>query len=97
VQGVDETKGAVTFYAPVFPGTEYKIAEPVADYISAFESAACSDGAPPAFSCNCILNYLYANLEGKSTGTITGPITFGEVAHQLLNQTLVRLSISQVG
>jgi len=44
-----------------------------------------------AFACNCILNYLYGKLEGKKTGDITGPITFGEIAHQLLNQTMVRL------
>ena len=36
---------------------------------------------------------LYAGLEGKRTGNITGPITFGEIAHQLLNQTIVRLYI----
>jgi hypothetical protein len=46
-----------------------------------------------AFSCNCILNYLYAELEGKQTGNFTGPITFGEVAYQLLNQTMVYLDI----
>ena len=45
------------------------------------------------FSCNCILNYLYSELEGKKTGGITGPITFGEIAYQLLNQTMVYLTI----
>ncbi|MGV8838548.1 DUF6976 family protein [Cellvibrio sp.] len=33
-------------------------------------------------------------MEGKKTRDLTGPITFGEVAYQLLNQTLVYLSIS---
>ena len=42
-------------------------------------------------SCNCMLNYLYANLEGKHTGKMTCRFTFGEIAHQLFNQTLVRL------
>jgi hypothetical protein len=41
------------------------------------------------FSCNCILNFLYGELEGKSIGTFTGPVTFGEIAYQLVNQTLV--------
>ena len=97
VQSVDEAKGTVRFYAPVFRGIEYKIAEPVPDYVKAFESAIRGNGKAPSFACNCILNYLYANLEGKRTGSITGPITFGEVAHQLLNQTLVRLELVQVG
>lgn len=52
-----------------------------------------SEKEPAAFSCNCILNYVYAGLEGKRTGTILGPITFGEIAHQFLNQTIVRLYI----
>ena len=46
------------------------------------------------FSCNCVLNYLYAGLEGKKTGEFNGPATFGEIAYQLLNQTLVYLTIS---
>ena len=47
-----------------------------------------------SFSCNCVLNYLYAGLEGKKTGEFNGPATFGEIAYQLLNQTLVYLTIS---
>ncbi len=45
------------------------------------------------FSCNCILNFVYSNLEGLKTGQMVGPITFGEVAYQLVNQTLVYLTI----
>jgi hypothetical protein len=45
------------------------------------------------FSCNCILNYLYSGLKGKKTAGITGPATFGEIAYQLLNQTMVYLRI----
>jgi hypothetical protein len=44
-------------------------------------------------SCNCILNYLYSELEGKKTGKVTGPITFGEIAYVLVNQTMVYLSV----
>lgn len=47
----------------------------------------------PVFACNCILNFLYSELEGKSTGAITGPITFGEIADQLMNQTLVYVQL----
>ena len=45
------------------------------------------------YSCNCILNYLYGDLEGKKTGGFTGPVTFGEIAYILLNQTLVKLDV----
>lgn len=92
-QAVDTTGGAVDFYAPVFRGVSYRIAAPVSDYVSEFGRALPGNGFRPAFSCNCILNYLYSELEGKKTAGITGPITFGEIAYQLLNQTLVYLEI----
>jgi hypothetical protein len=93
IQSVDEGSGVVKLYAPVFPGVEYKFGAPVADYLTALAQAMETHSESAAFSCNCILNYLYAGLEGKRTGSITGPITFGEIAHQLLNQTIVQLYI----
>ncbi len=98
VQQVDRDGGAVAFYAPVFPGVDYRFAAPVDDYVAAFETAAgdTTSALPPAFACNCILNYVHANLEGRRTGRITGPMTFGEIAHQLLNQTCVELTIRDV-
>ena len=93
VQSVDKNTGVVKLYAPVFPGVEYRFGAPVGDYLTALSQAVGTKKDIPAFSCNCILNYLYAGLEGKRTGTITGPITFGEVANQLLNQTIVQLFI----
>jgi hypothetical protein len=35
-------------------------------------------------------------LDGKKTGEITGPVTFGEVAYQLFNQTMVYLTVSDL-
>jgi hypothetical protein len=35
-------------------------------------------------------------LEGKTTAGMTGPMTFGEIAYQLLNQTLVYLEVRDV-
>jgi hypothetical protein len=92
-QNVDPIAKSVDFYAPVFPGVDYRFAKPVSDYAKAFARTLASGDREPAFACNCILNYLYGGLEGKTTGSITGPITFGEIAHQLLNQTLVRMTI----
>ena len=85
---------AVSFYAPVFKGIEYRFARPIGSYADAFASriAELSDG-DVAFSCNCILNYLYGELEGRDPGGFYGPVTFGEIAYQLVNQTLVYVQI----
>jgi len=92
-QSVDEKNKVVNFYAPVFDGVEYKLGKPVKDYTKAFKNALDKKKLSPVFSCNCILNFLYGELEGKHTGDVIGPITFGEIAYQLLNQTLVYLEI----
>jgi hypothetical protein len=80
VQQVDRAGATVTFYAPVFPGVDYRFAAPVDDYVAAFETAAGHTTEAPAFACNCILNYVHANLEGRRTGHITGPMTFRDRA-----------------
>ncbi len=92
-QSVPDDGGPVALYAPAFSGIEYKLAAPVGDYVGEFESHLPAGGVAPTFSCNCILNFLYSELEGKRTGDAVGPITFGEIAYQLLNQTLVYLTI----
>lgn len=98
LRDVDAATGATTFYAPVFKGVKYKFAAPVEDYIAEFmRRLATIKTNSIALSCNCVLNYLYAELEGKRTGSIIGPITFGEIAYILLNQTLVYLSIESIG
>jgi len=91
-QGVDEENKTVSFYAPVFSGVEYKLASPVDDYVSEFQ-AAVPNVNNVTFSCNCVLNYVHSELEGKKTGNFRGPMTFGEIAYQLLNQTMVYLTV----
>ena len=86
----------VNFYAPVFKDVEYKIAKPIKNYVSTFIQQVSRLNINPVFSCNCILNYLYSELEGKKTANITGPMTFGEIAYQLLNQTMVYLNIEDI-
>ena len=94
-QSVDDASGIVKLYAPVFEGVPYKIAKPVENYVEAFASHMPEDAIENlTFSCNCILNYLNAELDGKKTAEFTGPITFGEIAYQLLNQTLVYVTIN---
>lgn len=94
IKSVSEDNHTVELYAPVFAGREYHFANPVGDYHDSFVKwLKGTENNKPFFSCNCILNYLYGDLEGKTTKPFEGPVTFGEVAYQLLNQTLVYVEI----
>lgn len=95
LKGIDREARRVDFYAPVFDDVEYRLADSLPDYVDAFARALPEEADGVAFSCNCILNYLYSDLEGKRLGRMPGPMTFGEIAYQLLNQTLVYLSIER--
>ncbi len=97
VRAVDDAAG-VAFYAPVVAGVEYRFAKPLKSYADAFaEDTKTHGNGAGQYSCNCILNYVYGELEGKATGSFTGPVTFGEIAYILLNQTMVRLDIQGQG
>ena len=93
-QSVSEDAG-VEFYAPVVAGVPYRLATDPGDYARVFAQRARGNGQQE-MSCNCILNYLYGELEAKKTGSFTGPATFGEIAYVLLNQTMVRLQLHAV-
>ncbi|ABS26207.1 conserved hypothetical protein [Anaeromyxobacter sp. Fw109-5] len=94
-QAVDRARGEVRFYAPVFAGVPYHHARPIADYVDALVSALPTGLTERiALSCNCVVNFVNSSLEGRTTGDIVGPITFGEIAYQLLNQTMVYLTVS---
>ncbi len=96
-QDVPDNGGPVKFYAPVVESEVYRLASPVESYQAAFDiMTSGTRDARGMLSCNCILNFLYAELEGKKTGSFVGPVTFGEIAYVLLNQTLVRLNVSPV-
>jgi hypothetical protein len=92
-QKVDEEAKTVSFYAPVFNGVKYKQAAAIPDFVSAFQAAIPKLDHDVTFSCNCVLNYVHSGLEGKRTANMTGPMTFGEIAYQLLNQTLVYMTV----
>jgi hypothetical protein len=87
--------GVVNFYAPVFKGIKYRMAKTISNYVDLFNKRLAEHkGTTPEFSCNCILNFLYGELENKKIEAFAGPITFGEIAYQLVNQTLVYLTVS---
>ncbi len=93
IKELDKDNKIVHFYAPVFENRIYKTADPIENYTKEFKIKVPELYNQTAFSCNCILNYLYGELENNKI-TIGGPITFGEIAYGLLNQTLVYMTIN---
>lgn len=86
--------GEVLFYSPVFKTLEYKHAKPVANYAEKFtKKLSMGLGVEMVFSCNCILNYIYSGLDRYSRSDLSGPVTFGEIAYHIHNQTVVYLRI----
>jgi hypothetical protein len=96
IQAADITKRQLSFFAPVFEGVSYRAAKPIANYAERFVAAIPPDVGQPVFACNCVLNYLHGQLEGRRTGNILGPMTFGEIGYQLLNQTLVHVTVERL-
>jgi len=93
-QMIDTEARAVRLYAPVFEGVDYHVARPIPDYVQALRARLKGLDMHNAFlGCNCILNYLYGELEGQQIGGLVGPITFGEIGYQLLNQTVVVMRV----
>ena len=89
--------GRVSFFAPVVAGQTYRFASPVAEQSSSYDTLGNDlSRAANAMSCNCVLNFVYAGLEGKPTAGFIGPVTFGEIAFIVLNQTLVRLDVMKL-
>lgn len=84
---------AVDFYGPLFDDIDYRFAAPLHDYVAQFNQAVPAEAFQANFACNCVLNYLYLGLEGRQVSAVLGPMTFGEIAYQLVNQTLVYLTI----
>ncbi len=85
----------VQLYAPIFPHQSYRFAAPLVDYVQDFSAALPENASNVVSTCNCILNFLYSELEGKHTREYRGAFTFGEIAYILLNQTMVLLSIHE--
>jgi hypothetical protein len=98
IQSIDRSRGGnVTFYAPVFKNIKYKLAMPVVKHPHELLSKLkARDINSVVFSCNCILNYMVLNEKQKGASRIVGPVTFGEIAYQLLNQTFLFVKINKL-
>lgn len=88
----------VQLYAPVFNFKQYRLAQPEKEFHRNFmeQISRIKNNSDRFFACNCILNYSYADMSGKDIGDLNGPVTFGEIAGNLLNQTYLSLSIESV-
>jgi hypothetical protein len=94
IRAADIVKRSLSFFAPVFEGVTYRAAKPIDNYAQRFADAIPPDIGQPVFGCNCVLNHLHGQLDGRHTGAVLGPMTFGEIAYQLLNQTMVHITIT---
>jgi hypothetical protein len=93
IQSIQKDDNTVNLYGPVLADESYSFAKPIANYMQKFDDFVPDDMQSVVTSCNCILNYLYCELDGKQNKDMTGSFTFGEIAYILLNQTMVSLSI----
>ncbi|PYO97034.1 MAG: hypothetical protein DMD60_08185, partial [Gemmatimonadetes bacterium] len=96
IQAVDADAGTVSLYAPVFQDRTYRLARAMPDYVRGFKAVTAGPTHDVAFACNCTLNYVYGKLDGARVG-LPGPFTFGEIAYQLLNQTMVYCDVVDAG
>jgi hypothetical protein len=86
--------GEVKFYAPVFSSVAYKLAKPVENYMEKFiQQTSSALGGKIIFTCNCVLNFIYSNMERTNIFYTSGLSAYGEIAYQVLNQTMVYLRI----
>jgi len=92
---LDQENKTVYLASPTRKGKTYFLAKPFDDYMKAFQARFDTiDKSNIVISFNCYYNYFFGKLEGKKL-EIGGPITYGEIAYQLLNQTMVYLRIDK--
>lgn len=87
--------GRADLFAPVFPEMTYKVAKTRdINYAEEFKEKIERDSdSNIVFSCNCLFNFVNFGLNGKNIADVAGPVTFGEIAYHVLNQTFVYLVI----
>ena len=91
----DAQTGRATFLAPVNPALTYRFAGGILDYPREFSHALDElHLGSAALSCICAQNYEHAELRQSTGLPFQGPVTFGQIAYGVLNQTLACLTIS---
>jgi hypothetical protein len=94
IKNYDLLSGHVEFYAPVFKNITYHFAKPVENYSDKLREAVQKKSlGSPFFECICIKNYELLSMGRDLLGAFEGPVSNGEIAHFLTNQSIVRLSL----
>lgn len=95
LKAVDAESRSVQLFAPVMQGRPYRLAEAIDDYRGKLIRATLDRKLTPVLSYNCFHNYAYGGLKAPQEYPLPGPVVFGELAHVLMNQTLVCLSVKK--
>jgi len=94
IEKIDMDNETVLFYAPVFSDEVYRLSKPIANYHKEFlKRIQIYEHEEVIYSVLCVVYYMVGELENKKL-PVSGSFTFGEVGYQLLNQTLVYLTLS---
>jgi hypothetical protein len=93
LRGVDAETRSVQFFAPVMRGRVYRLGDAVTGYRDRLIRTIKERALHPVLAFNCFHNYAFGGLMAPSPYPLPGPVVFGELAHVLMNQTLVCLSI----
>jgi hypothetical protein len=93
LKAVDAETRAVQFFAPVMRGRAYRLGDAVTGYRDRLIKAIEQHALRPVLACQCFHNYAFGGLMAPLPYPLPGPVVFGELAHVLMNQTLVCLSI----
>ncbi|MDR1156664.1 MAG: hypothetical protein LBL04_18320 [Bacteroidales bacterium] len=78
-------------YAPLFKGVEYHFSE-----ANRQAPGLVLSGGDIIYSMSCIRNFQRPELCGTYIEKMNGPVTFGEIAYQLVNQTTVYLTVGEL-
>lgn len=95
IKNISADAKEVSFYSPIFNDETYFLVNNVDDYQKVFEKRLQIEELDVPYSCLCVSFYLRGNLNGKKINT-EAVFTFGEIAFQLLNKTVVYLEIDDV-
>ena len=90
---IDAETRSVQLYAPVMHGRVYRLGSSPPGYREELIRVAAAMDVKPVLTVNCVRNLAIGGLEGHHFNPLPGPAVFGELAHVLMNQTLVYLTI----
>jgi hypothetical protein len=88
----------VFFFAPLMKGKKYYFSKRLDHYQSAIKTKlfdVVEHENAIIYNCSSILNYVHGKLNKNGIG-FSGPVTFGEIANHLLNQTFTYLAIDEL-